>query len=245
MLRGFKADLHIHTCLSPCGDLKMSPQAIVREAKHKGIGIIAICDHNTAENAGAVIKAARNRGVTVLPGMEVTTREEVHICALFERLPMALKLQALVYENLEGENDDKVFGMQVAVDAEGRVLGFNRRLLIGATGLSVEETVDAIHSLRGLAIAAHIDREGFGIIGQLGFIPPELSFDAVEVSSRMEIAEARQEFTDCQKYPFLRSSDAHYLEDVGEGTTTFLLGEASFAEIKLALKGEEGRRICA
>jgi len=179
MLREFKADLHIHTCLSPCGDLQMSPQKIVREAVKKGINLIAICDHNSSENSEALIKASEGKGVVVLPGIEVTTKEEVHIVALFDSVDDALKMQTLIYDNLEGENDQDVFGMQVVANAEDEVLGFNKKLLIGATNLSVEMVVDSIHSFNGLAIAAHIDREGFGIIGQLGFIPPDLQLDAL------------------------------------------------------------------
>lgn len=244
MLKEFKADLHIHTCLSPCGDLGMSPRGIVKEALDKGIDLIAICDHNSSENTAAVIEASKGKGVTVLPGIEVTSKEEVHIIALFENAENALKLQTIIYQNLEGENDEKVFGMQVAVNAEGEVLGFNQKLLIGAANLSVEKIVDTIHSLNGLAIAAHIDREGFGIIGQLGFIPPGLGLDALEISPRMKINEARLKFSEYRNYPFLCSSDAHYLDDIGKGTTTLLLEEASFIEIRMALKGEKFRRIC-
>ena len=221
----------------------MFPQGIVKEAVNKGIDLIAICDHNSSENVGAVIKASEGKRVTVLPGIEVTSREEVHICALFEYVDDAFKLQSLIYDNLEGENDEDVFGMQLVVNDEDEVLGFNKRLLIGATSLSVEEVVDAIHSFQGLAIAAHIDREGFGIIGQLGFIPPELGLDALEISPRMKMEEARMRFSEYKEFPFLCSSDAHYLSDIGKGTTTFLLEEPSLKELKMALKGEGGREI--
>lgn len=243
MLREFRADLHIHTCLSPCGDLKMSPAGIVREAVNKGIDLVAICDHNSAENVAAVIEASKEKGVTVLPGIEVTSKEEVHICALFDRADDAFKLQKLIYDNLEGENDEKVFGMQVVVNAEGEVSGFNKKLLIGATNLSVENIVSAIHSFDGLAIAAHIDREGFGIIGQLGFIPPELELDALEISPKISFKEAQTKFSEYQRFPVICSSDAHFLDDIGEGTTTFLLEGASFEEIRRAMKYEGGKRI--
>ena len=243
MLRELRADLHIHTCLSPCGDLEMSPAGIVNVAVGKGIDIIAICDHNTTENSIAVIEDSEGRGVKVLPGMEVTTKEEVHIVALFDKVDDALKLQTLIYDNLEGKNDEQAFGMQVVVNAEGEVLGLNKKLLIGATNISVEMVVDFIHSFNGLAIAAHIDREGFGIIGQLGFIPPDLELDALEISPRIKIEEARIKFSEYQGYPFLCSSDAHYLNDIGKGTTTFLLEEATFEEIGMALKSEGGRRM--
>jgi len=221
----------------------MSPATIVIEAVNKGINLIAICDHNSSENSGAVIEASKGKKVTVLPGIEVTSKEEVHICALFNYIDDALEMQTLIYDNLEGENDDTAFGMQVVMDAEGCGLNLNHRLLIGATNLSVEKIVDAIHSLNGLAIAAHIDREGFGMIGQLGFIPPELGLDALEISPNMKIEEARLRFSEYQKYPFLCSSDAHYPDDIGRGATSLLLEKASFKELRMALRCEGDRRI--
>jgi PHP family Zn ribbon phosphoesterase len=223
----------------------MSPSNIIQEATDKGIELIAICDHNSAENSSAVIKASAGKVVRVLPGIEVTSKEEVHIVALFENVNDALELQSLIYDSLEGINDEKIFGQQVVVDAEDWVLGFNPRLLIGATGISLEKIVQTIHDLQGLAIAAHIDREGFGIIGQLGFIPPDLKLDALEISPKMKMQEARQRFADYQVYPFVSASDAHNLQDIGSATTTFLLEVPSFAELKMALKSYGGRKIVA
>jgi hypothetical protein len=243
MLKEFRADLHIHTCLSPCGELSMSPGRIVNEAVRKRLDVIAICDHNSTENSAALMEAARGKALSVLPGLEITSREEVHICALFGGLEEALKMQALVYEHLEGENDEQAFGMQVVVDARGNVLGSNRRLLIGASGLSVEQVVGAIHARNGLAVASHIDRERFGIIGQLGFIPPQLALDALEISPHLTLRQAREKFREYERYPFLCSSDAHDLADIGAATTGLLLERASFEELKMALKGGQQRRV--
>ncbi|MBI5188431.1 MAG: PHP domain-containing protein, partial [Nitrospirae bacterium] len=171
----FRADLHIHTCLSPCADLLITPYRIVEKAASLGLNIIAICDHNSAENVEVAKRVAKEKGINAISGIEITSSEEVHILGLFGDIEDALKMQDIVYENLQlGENDEEVFGMQVIVNEKDEVLDFNKRLLIGATRLSVNKIVETIHSLGGLAIAAHIDREGFGIIGQLGFIPPEL-----------------------------------------------------------------------
>ena len=190
-----KIDLHIHTCLSPCASLDMTPQKIVAEACRKGIEIIAVTDHNSVENARAVMKSARKCDLTVIPGIEVTTSEEVHIVGLFEEMAQAREMQSLVYENLqEGTNDEDLFGMQVVANDFDEVERMNSRLLIGATALPVHEVVKAIHGLNGLAVAAHIDRERFGIIGQLGFIPDDLELDAVEISWRMSLEEGRQPF---------------------------------------------------
>lgn len=245
-MREFRADLHVHTCLSPCGELDLSPAGIVNAAVDSGLDIIAICDHNSAENVPGVTHAAEGTGLTVIAGMEVTTREEVHVVALFDRLEGAFALQAKVYANLPGENDEQAFGMQVQANAEGEVLGFNNRLLIGATTLGIDEVVRRIKRYGGLAIAAHIDREGFGIIGQLGFIPPDLELDALEVSYRVPLAEARERFAEYAQYPMIQSSDAHSTAEIGRGSTGFALNEPTFAELVMALEGEGGRSVvCA
>jgi len=219
----------------------MSPEAIVKEAVNKNIDIIGICDHNSAENCAAVVKAAKGKNLTVLPGIEAASKEEVHIVALFENVRNVLKLQNLIYDNLVGENNPEVFGQQVIVDAEGWVKGFNPRLLIGATGLTIEQLVESIHRFNGLAVAAHIDREGFGIIGQLGFIPPDLKFDGLEISSRLSLTEARQKFPEYNNYPFICSSDAHRIAEIGQGTTRWSMEAPGFKELRMALEGEAGR----
>lgn len=241
MLRSFKADLHIHTCLSPCTELDMSPQGILNAAAGQGIDILGICDHNSSDNSLAIIKAAKNMNITILPGMEVTSQEEVHVLALFDDIANALKLQKRVYENLPGRNDEETFGMQVIVNEKEEVLGFNERLLIGATTIPLDKVVQLIHSLTGMAIASHIDREAFSIIGQLGFIPDNLELDALEISPRVTLAEARKRYPN--DYPITCSSDAHYPDDIGKGYTSFLLEAGTVSEIKKALKNENGRKL--
>jgi len=196
MLRAVKTDLHIHTCLSPCGELSMSPQGIAQKAKEQSIEIIGICDHNSAENVPALIEAGKKLAIQVIPGIEVTTKEEVHLLALFSQIEAALALQAKVYESLPGENNPDLYGLQVVVNESGEVLDFNPHLLIGATTLGLEETINLIHELGGLAIASHIDREGFSLIGQLGFIPSGLPLDALEVSPRLSLQAARKNSLD-------------------------------------------------
>ena len=147
-------------------------------------------------------------------------------------------LQDLVYENLPGENSEEAFGPQVVLDEYDNIVGTNNRLLIGATTLTVEQVVEAIHRWAGLAIASHIDRERFSLVGQLGFIPEGLNLDAVEVSRS---ASAAQNYG----YPVIRSSDAHFLEDIGSNSTCFMMEDASIQEIKKALRGELGRAIAS
>ncbi|MGD8537973.1 MAG: PHP-associated domain-containing protein [Candidatus Aminicenantes bacterium] len=241
MLRPFKADLHIHTCLSPCTELNMSPRGILASAKKKGIDILGICDHNSTENSPGLMKAADSMDIGVLPGMEVTSQEEVHVLALFDEIENALKLQDYVYQNLPGENDPDAFGMQVIVNEKEEVLGFSEKLLIGATTIALGDVIRSIHSLGGIAIASHIDREAYSIIGQLGFVPEDLELDALEISPRVNYEDARTAYP--YDYPITSSSDAHYPDDIGKTFTSFLLEDKTVAEIKKALKNEEGRRI--
>ena len=235
--------MHIHTCLSPCGSLEMSPKAIIEQAKRKRLDVVGICDHNSAENVVAAEKAGERGGLRVIGGIEVTSREEVHVLAFFDKEQDLFELQRIVYENLPGINDEEVFGKQVVVNEEGMVVDLNNRLLIGATKLSIEKIVGIIHSLGGLAIASHIDREGFGIIGQLGFIPEGLGLDGLEVSPRMSLEKARLQFPEVLDFPLVSFSDAHALEDVGKSATSFLMEEADIKEIRKALFGEDGRKV--
>lgn len=245
MWKRFRADLHIHTCLSPCGDLSMVPGVIVEEALKKGLDAIGICDHNAAENVPAVRKAAEKEKIAVLGGMEITSQEEVHILALFTpgRDEKLFELQEKVYENLPGLNDEKAFGEQVIVNENNEVTGLNTRLLIGATNLPLDRVVETIRSLSGLAIAAHVDRESFGIIGQLGFIPEGLPLDALELSRRISPDEARAFLPEVSGFPLVTFSDAHYPEDIGKRSTSFRVAELQVEEIREALLGREGRRV--
>jgi hypothetical protein len=242
-MKRYRADLHVHTCLSPCGDLDMSPVNIVRSARNRGIDILAICDHNSCENVGAVIRAAAGLPLRVLPGLEVTSREEVHILALFETLQDALAMQAVVYAHLPDHTDREPLGLQVVVNELSEVLDLNDRPLLDATALSIDQVVGYIHRHSGLAVAAHIDRQGFGIIGQLGFIPETIPLDALAVSHRLSLQEAGQKFHEYRRYAFITTSDAHRPEHIGLATTTFYLQRPSLSEIAQALRDQAGRKI--
>jgi predicted metal-dependent phosphoesterase TrpH len=242
-MKRYRADLHVHTCLSPCGHLDMSPANIVRSARNRGIDILAICDHNSCENGAAVIRTAAGIPLRVLPGLEVTSREEVHILALFEKLEDALAMQAVVYANLPDRADEEPLGLQVVVNEVSEVLGLNDRPLLDATTLTIDQVVEYVHRNAGLAVAAHIDRQSFGIIGQLGFIPENIALDALAVSYRLTLPEAFRKFDKYSRYAFISASDAHHPEHIGRATTTFLLQEPSLSEIARALRGEAGRKI--
>ena len=237
-------DLHIHTCLSPCGSLDMTPGNIIREACKKNLAIIAIADHNSAENSAAVIAAARETALCVIPGIEVTTQEEAHIVGLFDSVEDALSMQELVYQNLQpGENDENTFGIQVMANELDEVEGINKRLLIGATGLRVEEVVHGIHERQGLAIAAHIDRPSFSLISQLGLIPEGLNLDALEISKQITLRQAQAQFGADPGFPFIAASDAHRLDEIGDSLTRFQMASPDMAELRLALAGRKGRKV--
>lgn len=218
----------------------MVPTAIVRQAKSVGLDAIAVCDHNSVANALSVARVGERESLAVIPGIEITSREEVHILGLFGSARDLDDIQRLVDANLVGENDEEAFGLQVVVDEWDEPTAIETKLLIGATALRLEEVVDAIHGCGGLAIAAHIDREGFGLVGQLGFIPPRLHLDALEVSARVSHQEWVDKWPD---FPVITSSDAHCLVDIGKSSTSFLAAAASLEEIGRAIARENGRKV--
>jgi len=238
-MREFRADLHIHTCLSPCAGLEMSPKQIVSEAKRKGLHVIGICDHNSAENVPAVMQTGAKAGLHVIGGMEVTSREEVHILALFGENESLFALQKAVYDHLYGSNDEGRYGDQVIVNGDEEVLGYSDKLLIGATDIDIDRLVGIIHEFGGLAIAAHVDREGFGIIGQLGFIPPALPLDALEVAD----PSARDTIPGRDRYAFVTGSDAHTIDRVGTRCSRFWMEDVSIGEMRRCFLGIDGRRV--
>lgn len=237
----FSADLHLHTILSPCGDYGMTPKNIVAEARKRKLDLIAITDHNAHENVGAVVEAAAREGsMTVLGGMEITSAEEIHVLALFDDDKALGEVAAEVRSHLPGTNDRETIGDQVILGPGDEILGLCDRLLIGATTLPVEQVVELIHQYEGLAIAAHVDREVFSIISQLGYIPEGLELDAVEVSPHAAEFPASGILYD---RPAITSSDAHYLHEIGRVCTKFELNSPRISELRSALRGENGRRV--
>jgi len=241
MLRMVKADLHVHTCLSPCAELDMSPTAIAEQARVKKIDLLGICDHNSAENVTSVIKAARRLKICVLPGLEVTSQEEVHVLALFDDQEAAFRVQKQIYRNLPGKNNEQAFGLQAVVNENGEVLGLNEKLLISASRLSIEEVIKLIHRNKGIAIASHIDREGFSLISQLGFIPEGLELDALEISPATSFKEAENKFR--PRLPLVSFSDAHNLHEIGRSSTILYIEKGTINEIKKALLNQEKRKV--
>ncbi len=221
----------------------MSPRGVVREALRRGIDLVGICDHNSAENVLAAKRAGRKHGVSVLGGMEVTSSEEAHFLVFFDDDRELERFQDKIYRHLPGENDERAFGRQVIADEDDGVAGFCSRLLIGATTLTAEEIVRAARSGgESLVIAAHVDREAFSIVSQLGFIPPSLELDAVEISAALTLEAARNKFPDCARYPVVTGSDAHEPGDLGRRVMLFDIEAATVGELKMALAGTGARK---
>jgi PHP family Zn ribbon phosphoesterase len=240
-LKTYRAELHIHTVLSPCAGVEMIPPLIVETALKNGINLIAITDHNAGDNVPAVIKAAEGRDLAVLPGMELQTQEDVHILCLFNTIDQLNVLQSLVDENLPDiKNNVDYFGEQFIVDHSGEFIRRKEQLLITATRLSFEEAFQAVTELGGLFIPAHVNRQVFGLIYHLGFVPPDLAIDALELSRHITPDQARLEFPQIHGYPLIQSGDVHYLDDF-LGVNQFLIEEPTIPEIKMALKNEKGR----
>lgn len=239
-MKRFRSDLHIHTCLSPCADWEMSPIGIIEKCKEKKIDLIAICDHNTTQNSKAVISRGLLSGITVLPGFEICSMEEVHILAIFDSLDNANQMQEYIYENLKGKNSPKIFGYQVISNMDDEVEGESDRFLLGAVSKSLHSISKKVKSLNGISIPAHIDRKAFGLISQLGFIPDNILIDGVEmISDQIDLKHS----SNILNYKIIKSSDAHYKKDIGKNITIFKMKEPNISEIKKALRGIDGRGI--
>lgn len=232
------ADLHVHTLLSPCAEVEMTPHHIVMRAAEYGIGAVAITDHNASANVPAALEAAQHYGVKVFPGMEVESSEEAHIVALFDTLEQLQSWQLLVDEHMNGMlNDVERFGAQYVVDAEDEFVREEQRLLHAPLSLTAAQVVQQVAALGGLTIAAHIDRPSYSILGQLGFIEPDFGFAAAEIS-----AAGLQRLAGY--LPFVTDSDAHNIYDFVQGPKNLLqVEELTIAELKLALAGKGMRNV--
>ncbi len=226
----------------------MLPETIIKKVKEQGIDVICISDHNATENVLEVKKVGNREGITVIGGMEITSKEEVHVLAFFNDDSDLNDMQRVVYDNLPGTNNQELYGYQCCVDEFGYIKFLNQHLLIGATTLSIEEVVDAIHRFNGIAIAAHVDREAFSIVNQLGFIPEELEFDALEISSECNYREFSKKYISKEygimRYPIVSFSDAHKLDDIGKRCTIFICEKPTVESIKEAIKGVNRVILC-
>lgn len=242
-LQEFRAELHVHTVLSPCAAVEMIPPLIIREAIKHRLKIIAITDHNASANVPAVIKAAAGTGLTIIPGMELQTAEEVHLLCLFAGWDKLQNFQRKVDALLpRQENNPAFFGEQFVVDETGDYLYRENRLLLNSCRINFESAVLLTRELGGLAIPAHVDRRAFGLFANLGFLPPQTQVDAVEISRHTTAQAVIKAHPELTATPMLQGGDVHHLADF-LGANLFILGEPSFEEIRMALQGINGRSI--
>ncbi|RPI19130.1 MAG: PHP domain-containing protein [Ignavibacteriae bacterium] len=227
-----KADIHIHTCLSPCADILISPKRIVEKAFNTDLNMIFITDHNSLNNAEAAIKAARYYpSLAVYPGMEITSREEVHILGLFGNMADALSTEEVITTYLPDAVSDSEYREQIIANEFDEVEGFCLKSLFNAVNIKTEDIIKLIHNNNGIAAAAHIDRPSFSIISQLGFIPDDIGFDALEISPNLDIEKAKEKYPEyLGKYKFLRGSDSHSLNWIGSVYTEFEGKNNTFGE---------------
>lgn len=243
-MRSYRADLHIHSVLSPCGDLDMSPRNIVANAKARGLDIIAVTDHNSTLHGPLTRELAKPLGIKVLFGAEVTTREEAHCLCLFDTEEQRFAFQQFIDRNLPKiKNDPSRFGYQVVVNENDEILQEVESLLLSALQVGVNDLEKEVHCLQGLFIPAHVDRPMYSLTSQLGFVPADLQFDAIEVFRNTNIDEFRKKNKHLQNPTIIKNSDAHLPNQIGTIFTEFLLEALEFSELSNALKGIEGRRV--
>jgi len=249
------ADLHIHTVLSPCASREMTPPAIAREAARRELDVIAVCDHNSTGNVGAVREAAAAiaGGPAVIPGIEITTLEEVHVLGYFPDDGAAAEVGHAVTSSLPAwrpvaRRTSPTGGVpgprdpdQQLMDSQGRQTGIERQMLAAASRFSLSAAVELIHRYGGIAVAAHMDRRSFSVPGPLGFLPPDVPFDGLEISAAGVTRGRAAEFA-VHQLPLVSSSDGHFLEDIGTGLTVLEVEAPVLCEISRALRGLEGRR---
>ncbi len=229
-----KVDLHIHSCLSPCGDSEMTPNNLVNMAWIKGLDAIAVVDHNSAQNLPACAAVAAERGILLVPAIEATAHEDVHVLCYLPTVEMALKMGEWLYARLpDVQNKPALFGEQSVMDAQDQPVATEPRLLIQATTATLAEISAQVIALGGVVVPAHINREASSLLGVLGFFPPDVAFTAVEVA-----ASAPPPRANVDQYVRLHSSDAHQLEDILEPGHALQVAERSVAGILAALRGE-------
>lgn len=233
----FCCDLHLHSCLSPCGDDQMSPYNIANMAALAGYQIIALTDHNTTKNCPAIFAAAREAGLLALAGMELTTSEEVHVLCLLPDLSAAAEFDAYVYERLlDIDNRTDIFGHQLLMDENDQIIGEETRLLISATEISIVETKALLEDYGGVALPAHIDRPSFSLLANLGHYDPSLQFSAVEITRQADPVQLIANNPELAGFPYIINSDAHRLTEIEDAFRAWELEEKSAQAVIAAIR---------
>ena len=210
-------DLHIHSCLSPCGDMDMTPCNIVGMARLNGLDVIAVCDHNTAENCPAVQAAAEGTHLLFIPGCEVCTEEEIHVVCLFPDVDAALRFSRMLHEKLPPIcNDERAFGRQSIFDSQDQEIGTEPLLLLTGAALSVDELPAVVAQYGGFCVPAHVDRDSFSILVSLGVIPDSCGFTMAELRDKSRLPQLLTTNPELGDKVIVQNSDAHYLQDIAE-----------------------------
>ena len=216
-MSAFTCDLHIHSCLSPCGDDDMTPFSIAGMAKLNGVEIAALTDHNACGNCETFFHACESYGVVPVAGMELTTSEDVHLLCLFPSLESALGFAETVdQKRIRIRNRPEVFGRQLLIGEGDEITGEEEDLLINATALSLEDAAALVKEHNGAAVPAHVDREGNGIIAMLGDLPEAPAFAAVEYRDEANAACYERQHPRLRGKRKIVSSDAHRLWEIAE-----------------------------
>ena len=243
MLKPFKADLHIHTVLSGCAEVEMIPPLIIRQARQLGLNLIAVTDHNASDNVEGLIKASAGTGVHVLPGMELQSKEEVHLLCLFDTMNQCRQWQKEVSRRLPPlNNNEEIFGAQFVVDEAGEWIRTESRLLSVSAELGLEEAVSGVRSLGGMVIPAHIDRPSFSLLSNLGMIPASFNGMALEVTPRFVPRMGLKRWPELEGRCLIVNGDAHQLKQM-QTRTRLTLAAPEIGEIEMAFKGEGDRHV--
>lgn len=209
-------DLHIHTCLSPCASDDMTPNNIVNMALLKGLDVIAVTDHNSALNVEAVYRIGRKKGLIVVPGIEVQTKEEVHVLCYFYSVEECIKFSEIINKNMTKiKNNKTIFGNQIVMDEKDREIREMEELLLVSSNFTISEIFQYMEG-RGAAVPAHVDRGSYSIISNLGFIPNIKNLSTIEISKSTDKKVFLKEHPECKKYRIISSSDAHHLGYISE-----------------------------
>lgn len=232
-------DLHMHSCLSPCGDMDMTPNNIVGMSKLLKLDVIALTDHNSVLNCEAVMKLGAENGLCVIPGMELTTMEEIHVVCLFPTFEKAILWNEYVKEHqMQFPNRVDIYGRQVIMNELDEEIGEVDNLLILATDISVMNVKELVKKFDGVCYPAHINRDSMSIISSLGDIPPECNFKTAEVSSSGNIDELKAKYPILNDMLIVRDSDAHYLENMKDAENYFELETLTIDAVLEKLKNE-------
>ncbi len=232
-------DLHIHSCLSPCGDNEMTPYNLVNMAKIFGYDIIALTDHNSSANCESAVKVGKEIGITVVPGMELCTSEEIHCICLFPTVEKAMEFSGYVRTLMPPiKNKEHIFGEQLIMDCEDGILGKEELLLTTAADISIDYLPETVKKYGGVCYPAHINRSSYSIISSLGDFGDYLDVNAFELTPDADENEYLSKYKGTNGKIILRSSDAHYLENMREPEFTVELPENSAQALIEYLKGD-------